>query len=393
MSDTHEGVLPEGFSSTSDRAPGGGYLYRTGQILVEPLAFDFVMSSLAQRGNDVVGSEAVNDEGLRLVKTDLTEQELPGFIVETRTVHDEAVPGVWPNVAFHHLSHMRFFTRFPPRPSDPPTEAEAGGTEGADLHVAVIDSGVWDHPWFGGRVSFDDDDLEDPDEDGNGALDLSAGHGTFVAGVILQHAPGATVSVRRVPDRLPGGGRTGLVDDVGLAAMLDDVGGEVDLVNVSLGGWAAGDLAPPATAAALARLRARHPSCVVVAAAGNVPVDRPSWPAACKGVIAVGALDGAQQPWDESARGWWVDAWADGVDVRSTFHQWSGPVEHPDGAAGTFSGGAMWTGTSFAAPRITGAIAAKSPGHGEARRVASRMLETSPPLSGQAGVVVSTPTP
>jgi Subtilase family len=390
MSDIDFGeVLPDGFSSTPGPSPGGGYLFRTGQLLVEPGAVELVTEKVASLNRNVQENRAVNEEGLVLLETDLLE--VPEFVVEARTVDHEPVPGVWPNMVFHHQSHMRFFTRLPPRPSEPPA-VELPGSEGAGLNGAVIDSGVWDHPWFGGRVTFGTDDLEKPDENGNGALDLAAGHGTFVAGLILQHAPSASVSVRRIPDRAPGGGRTGLVDDVSLAAMLDDVGDEVDVVNVSLGGWAAGDLAPPATAAALARLRSRNPGCVVVAAAGNVPVDRPSWPAAFKGVVAVGALESGQ-PWDQSARGSWVDAWAEGVDARSTFHEWSGAMEHPDGAVASFVGGALWTGTSFAAPRIAGTIAAKASGHGHARRAASLMLEASPSLGGHAGVVVATSTP
>jgi hypothetical protein len=388
MSDIDFGEqLPDGFSCTSTPALGGGYVHRTGQILAEPEAVDLVTQRLEARGRNVDDSQSLGGTGLVLLETD--EQDVPALIDDVRTVGHEPVPAAWPNHVFHHLSHMRFFTRLPPSPADPPEPTQ--GTVGEGMTVAVIDSGVWDHPWFAGRVSFTGDDLEEPDENGNDELDLAAGHGTFVAGLILQHAPGASVSVRRIPDRLAAGqGRTGLVDDVTLAAMFDDVGTEVDVVNVSLGGWTAGDLAPPMTAAAITRLRARNPGCAIVAAAGNVPVDRPSWPAALKGVIAVGALQAQQQAWSESGRGWWVDAWAHGVDARSTFHEWSGEMEHPDGAPGTFAGGAVWTGTSFAAPRIAGTIAAKASGPGLARRMAARLLEESPSLGGQAGVVVAT---
>ena len=188
--------------------------------------------------------------------------------------------------------------------------------------------------------------------------------------------------------RPKGAGRTGLVDDLTLAAMFDAVADDVDVVNVSLGGSTVGDLAPPATAAALRRLRERSPGCVVVAAAGNTPLARPMWPAAFKGVVAVGALDGTA-PWAESARGWWVDAWANGLNAHSTFFDWNGPMEHEDGATGHFKGGALWSGTSFVAPRVAGTIAANAR-PGQARQVASRLLDTSPALGGEAGVVLAT---
>lgn len=380
--------LPAGVSCTDTPALGGGYLYRTGQLLAEPPAVGVVEERLELVGGNLTNNESLNGGELRLLEFEV-DIDVPSLVDDVRTVEHEPPPPVWPNHVFHHTSHMRFFTRFAPRPADPPPVATRGGA-GAGITVVVIDSGVWDHPWFGGRVEYRTEDLEEPDENGDGLLDLAGGHGTFVAGLILQHAPAARVVARRIPDRLPEGpGRTGLVDDVTLAGMIDEVADDADVVNISLGGWVAGDLAPPATAAAIARLRARNPGCVIVAAAGNTPVERPAWPAAFKGVVGVGALAEAAQPWTESARGWWVDAWAGGVDARSTFFEWNGPMEHPDGANQEFRGGALWSGTSFAAPRIAGAIAAAA-APGLCRRKASELLDTSPVLGGLAGVVLAT---
>jgi subtilisin family serine protease len=97
-----------------------------------------------------------------------------------------------------------------------------------------------------------------------------------------------------------------------------------------------------------------------VAAAGNDNRSDPFFPAARCNVIGVGALDRQGRKACFSNCGSWVDAWALGVEVESSF---VGPDIHiPDGG-GSGTEGARWSGTSFAAPRIAGALAAAmSPG-------------------------------
>jgi subtilisin family serine protease len=102
----------------------------------------------------------------------------------------------------------------------------------------------------------------------------------------------------------------------------------------------------------------------VVAAAGNDHTDRPFFPAAAKGIIAVAACDDSGDRESYSNFGWWVDARAKGEHV-STFYR------HPQGESGEtlsrpfseatadFGGWAKWAGTSFAAPVVAAAIAAK----------------------------------
>ena len=62
-------------------------------------------------------------------------------------------------------------------------------------------------------------------------------------------------------------------------------------------------------------------------------------------------------------------------------------MERDDGTSDPFDGWATWTGTSFAAPRISGTIAAMADGHGGARRAARKLLNAADPLAGQFGVV------
>jgi hypothetical protein len=188
-----------------------------------------------------------------------------------------------------------------PAPSDP---------DAPPVTVAVLDTGITAHPWFADRSWWTEvtaDQLEVPDPDGDGQVGREVGHGTFVVGVLLRHAPSARVVVQRLlsPD--------GVCD-------------EVQLIE------------------GLAALRRRT---VLVAAAGNDATERPFWPAALKNVIAVGALDATgtgRAAFSNCA--WWVEACAIGQDVRSAF-----PL--PDGTAGF----ARWSGTSFATPVITGTIA------------------------------------
>jgi subtilisin family serine protease len=107
------------------------------------------------------------------------------------------------------------------------------------------------------------------------------------------------------------------------------------------------------------------PDVVVVAAAGNQGRRRPCWPAAFKRVVAVGAVDETDVPrgtlppraaW--SNFGWWVDACAGGVDVLGPLCTFDETREHAgEPGAEAFTGWARWSGTSFAAPKVTGRIA------------------------------------
>jgi subtilisin family serine protease len=232
----------------------------------------------------------------------------------------------------------------PPDPTDP---------QAPPVTVAVLDTGISPHPWFADRpwwAQVRPDQLEVRDPDGD--LGREVGHGTFVVGVLLRHAPSARVLVQRLlsPD--------GVCDEVhlieALAALHRDAeltGRRVDLVNLSFGCHTYDDRPSVLVAEAVAALGRRT---VLVAAAGNDAAERPFWPAALKNVIAVGALDAtgaARATFSNSA--WWVEACAIGQDVRSAF-----PL--PDGAAGF----ARWSGTSFAAPVITGTIARVAAQHG-----------------------------
>ena len=135
------------------------------------------------------------------------------------------------------------------------------------------------------------------------------------------------------PDGIP------IADVLALVGGLDWlVGSQAPVINMSF----AGD-ANAVVALALRRVTAGR--AIVVAAAGNGgPTAPPTFPADEPGVIGVTAVDSRSQPYAEANRGDYIDFAAPGVRV------WT---------PGPTSPGSYHTGTSFAAPFVTAAVAAR----------------------------------
>jgi hypothetical protein len=178
-----------------------------------------------------------------------------------------------------------------------------------------------------------------------GAKAASMEHGTAVAAILVGQRsgggsgllPGAELTAAGVfgadPDGVPIGDVMALVG--GLDWLL---GSKAPVINMSF----AGD-ANAIVALALRRVIAAH--AIVVAAAGNGgPSAPPAFPADEPGVIGVTAVDNHSQPYAEANRGDYVAFAAPGVRVWTP-----GPM-----AAGSYH-----TGTSFAAPFVTAAVAAR----------------------------------
>ncbi len=244
-----------------------------------------------------------------------------------------------------------------------PSAPKAAGSARRQVTVAVLDTGIAAHPWFpAGSWAANEDVVDDePDENNDYRLDAQAGHGTFVAGVVRQHAPDAALIVDRVLSS------DGVCDELQLLRALRrlgrrvrDTGARVDVVNLSLGAYTLDDRPPAQVSRAIRDLGA---DAVVVAAAGNAGSDRPFWPAALDHVVGVGARsaeDGDSRA-EFSNHGDWVDVWAEGEHVASSFLVFDGPLPKtanidPD----CFTGFATWSGTSFAAPRVAAEIARRS---------------------------------
>jgi hypothetical protein len=237
---------------------------------------------------------------------------------------------------------------------------KAGPPAAGRVEVVILDTGL-----AGGSfaptaldtlviaVPYPDDE---PDHDADTFLDPAAGHGTFIAGLIQQLAPGTAVAVRRVLHAEGDG------DEVQIAQAMDALPAPPAagaLLNLSFGGYVMDH--PGVLGDAVARAQDR--GYVVVASAGNDGTCRPQYPAVLPGVIAVGAV-GPNGPAPFTNYGSFVRACAPGVDLVSTFFdRWNGGEPAADPGSGNahdpdeFAGWACWSGTSFSCPVVVGALA------------------------------------
>jgi hypothetical protein len=255
--------------------------------------------------------------------------------------------------------------------------------------VGVIDAGVVSidgpHPRISAcldRVSLIDENLDRMPEPGE-PLSLADGHGTFVVGRILQETNDILVMSRRGLDLGDGDA------DAVVAARLDaftalDPSLRPQVVNLSFYGE---ETEPPAgIARALLALLDAASTLVVVTSAGNRWTDVPPWPAAFhrdlerhrERVVAVGAVDtsilrplGVSDPPRASFSNSWpgIQLWAPGVRV----------VPHVRATAGGFEFcTAVWSGTSFAAATVTGALARGVAAGGKAPDVLDDLVRSGP---------------
>jgi subtilisin family serine protease len=214
-------------------------------------------------------------------------------------------------------------------------------------------------------------------------------HATFLGGLILDQAPGATLQFHGVLDAEQGVATSWDVAKAIVALSRT----RPDVLNLSMVCYTEDGEPPLAIATAI---DAVDRDTVIVAAAGNhgnlkrLPGEdtnrevaalspeekkatlarerrKPSWPAALDRVVAVGSADSRDNrspftPDDVD----WIDVLAVGNKVVSTFHDGDVMVlEEEDETSGRtkltrtkFNGYAEWGGTSFAAAKVTGAIAA-----------------------------------
>ncbi|HTZ42523.1 MAG TPA: S8/S53 family peptidase, partial [Jatrophihabitans sp.] len=275
--------------------------------------------------------------------------------------------------------------------------------------VAILDTGVGDHPWLGPDIVHRNPlvdgqpigltdaatDPESPEVRDNpliGTLGADSGHGTFIAGLIRQSCPDADVLAVRIMQADGVVSEGDLIEALNklwlrqlLALQQGDAASLIDVVSLSLGYYHE----QPADAAfdplLLTPLRALSQLGVaVVASAGNDASLRPMYPAAfapyAGGAVpapepdavpltAVGALNPGGTVALFSNEGPWVTCKRPGSALVSTI-----PIGFDAAGQPTFqttyddevretldpddfrSGFAIWSGTSFAAPILAGEI-------------------------------------
>jgi len=220
-----------------------------------------------------------------------------------------------------------------------PAEAEAAmrrGT-GRGVRIAVLDSGIESsHPAFGGRWLCDDLAIV---EDGHRLKVVPGegrdlfGHGTAVAGIIHEVAPEAEIaSIRVLGESLSA--RTAII----LEGARQAIERGYHILNCSLGCGVLDHVLKYKTWVDEAYLRGVH----VVAACNNADYGRPEWPAFFTSVLTVNMARTDDNFGIFHKPGHMVEFAARGVDVDVP---WSG------------GGMKKVTGSSFAAPRVTGMLA------------------------------------
>jgi subtilase family protein len=276
--------------------------------------------------------------------------------------------------------------------SEPPGWKTRPTEPGQFARVGLLDTELYQHPWLAGGYLATDDALLKPPKPGEHHW-ATAGHGTFIAGLILHQAPGAALIVRRAM----GENARGKTWDVAKAmARFADM--DVDILNLSFGCYT-DDGEPPLLLAKAVSLLSAH--TLLVAAAGNhgniddlkkegsplakaswmanVTDKTPVWPAAFPEVTAVGATREKEVLADFTPKVPWIDVVAPGVNVQSTYLAETVCLTDPTSKkdTGDFRGRASWDGTSFAAGIVSGAVAAKIESGRNAREALKTALKES----------------
>jgi subtilisin family serine protease len=242
--------------------------------------------------------------------------------------------------------------------------------DGEGVLAMVVDTGFIPglanlaHPWLQGVTG----DVEHIDP---AALHRYEGHGTFVAGVLRTMAPRADVHVDGV---LVNGGA--VLESVIVTQLYLALEKTPDIVSLSAGTrtW----LGQPSIAfESLWESRLQYlKGTVLVCAAGNDGNRGPFWPAAFPWAVAVGALDETGRRAGYSNYGSWVDVYALGSDLVNAFPNGVYTyMEPPQSGTVTFTHEmAVWSGTSFATPLVSGLVASRMSRTGESGREAADAL-------------------
>lgn len=221
---------------------------------------------------------------------------------------------------------------------------------GAGVKVAVIDTGIdLTHAAFEGALApaaewkdFYGNDA-DPQEEGVLGVDPGTGHGTAVASIVLQVAPAATILPLRVL------GPDGSGDVLQVAQAIDyAVSQGAQIINLSLGSTEQSKVVQDAVN------RAASKNVLVVSSAGNANVGNLTYPAqnmadgeSGKRSLSVGSVSVS----DTSE-----------VSLKSDFSNYNAKLELVAPGENIYAAApdnllVSWSGTSMAAPLVTGSLA------------------------------------
>jgi len=214
-------------------------------------------------------------------------------------------------------------------------ESLAKNYVGDDIKVAILDTGIANHPdlEISGGVSYiaDEENYED-----------YHGHGTAIAGIIAGQnndfgivgvAPKAKIYAVKVLDKKGHGSYSGIIQGIEWAIQHD-----MNIISISAGGYLDSQALHDQIK------RANDQGILVIAAAGNRGMGEETelYPARYPEAISVGAVDEEHQRADFSSVGSGLDLVAPGVDIVSTSLD---------------DGYEKRSGTSIAVPHIAGAAA------------------------------------
>ncbi len=235
--------------------------------------------------------------------------------------------------------------------------------------VAVIDTGIApdqrEDGWLNEVERAGRTDPLDALPQPNELLDFAAGHGTFAAGIVRLVDPDAEIRVYHALDS------DGFANENDVAcAMIQAVREGADVLSLSFGMHTVDNSPSVALQLALEKIdevvaEENRTSPAIVASAGNYGDNQPVWPAAFTDrVVSVAALTADLEGAKWSNHGDWVTCSCVGEGIVSTFvpgkedPAFQEPPAHPDTYPldGQLDAWAVWSGTSFAAPQIAGAI-------------------------------------
>ena len=380
------------------------------EILVGPTAAadPAVQSALSNLGAPAghVFDERNTPEGQNIaiwrLDSTLGDQDYPDVaeaVWEVRGVFEGKPEEVTPNHVLIPAANYHTCPWSPPNPSDPaPLDLEPHDPL---VTVTVIDSGyqaaspiaswvdVTRGKWFArqaaGNYAWVAEPVDPLDYDLNGRLDALVGHANFVAGVVAQRCPLATIKVVSHNGAFVDSDDSDwpIPTEASVARSLWESRSS-DVINVGFAFPTLPTVRPgrdgvladsPASWALDVVLKQMPKEHVIVAPAGNQHSMTPQYPAAFHhdypNVIGVGSVTSAGERSRFSNHGPWVACCTTGENVISTFingdRLWetedAEPPDYPDALTHPTknfgSGWASWSGTSFAAPKIAGAIACK----------------------------------